>query len=125
MTSDTGSTSQEPGRLYPVAFQVPDTDADEFDAWYEEEHVGLLMDVPGWLRVRRYRMLPNQEGPPMTHLALHELAGPEVLAAPKRERLRTEWRARLAAKDWFRAGLRWLYRPIAGADGHHLEEMSR
>jgi len=118
--SDTAGGSappeREPGVMMAVAFSVPDEDAEDFDAWYDSEHVPLLMEADGWLRVRRYRTLPGYDGPPWTHLALHELADLSALDAPERARARgTAWRARLAERPWFERSGRWLYRPIATA----------
>lgn len=99
--------------LYVVAFSVPVDEQGEFDGWYEEEHVPLLMKVPGWLRVRRFFVRPGFDGPAWTHLALHELASPAVLEAPEREAARsTTRRDTLAARPWFTSG-RWVYRPIS------------
>ncbi len=110
--SDTGPTAEEAGALFVVAFAVPEGDRPDFDGWYEEEHVPLLMRVPGWLRVRRYGVRPGGDGPSWTHLALHELRGLESLDAPERAAARdTPRRAELARRDWFRSG-RWTYRPI-------------
>lgn len=111
--SDTGVVDPEgSGALFVVAFAVPDSDADEFKGWYEEEHVPLLMKVPGWRRVRRYRSRPGSAGHPWTHFALHELDSPAVMDAPEREAARnTPRRDALAGRDWFGSG-RWLYRPI-------------
>ena len=113
--SDTGAPAPggaEPQALLAIAFAVPDADVAEFDGWYEEEHVPLLMRVPGWLRVRRYRVRPGSEGPPWTHLALHELADAAALERPERAAARdTPRRAALARRDWFSSG-RWVYRPI-------------
>lgn len=118
--SDTGPAGEATGALFVVAFPVPEADRAEFDAWYEEEHVPLLMGVPGWLRVRRYVVRPGFDGPPWTHFALHELRGPEVLDAPERAAARdTPWRAELSQRDWFRSG-RWTYRPI-----HHATATTR
>ncbi len=83
-TSDTGPVDEEPGALFAVGFAVPEEGRAEFDGWYEDEHIGLLMQVPGWLRVRRYRVRPGSDGPPWTHLALHELRSPDALARPER-----------------------------------------
>jgi hypothetical protein len=89
--------------LYAVSFTVPAAAQAEFDSWYETEHIPLLMANPDWLMVRRLRIadgLPE----PYTHLALHYLADSRALASPEREKARgTEWRARLAANDWFKA----------------------
>lgn len=110
--SDTGYTDPESGVLYVVAFSVPDDEAAEFDGWYEEEHVPLLMQVPGWQRVRRYLVRPGGDGPGWTHLALHQLTDSAVLDAPEREAARdTPRRAALAARPWF-SSARWTYRPI-------------
>jgi hypothetical protein len=100
--------------LFVVAFGVPQEDEPAFEDWYQDEHVPLLMAVPGWLRVRRYRIRPGFDGPAWTHLALHEIAGPEVLDAPERAAARnTPRRYALAAKPWFGDSGRWLYRPIS------------
>lgn len=111
--SDTGAPAQEePAALFVVAFAVPEPDEADFEGWYEGEHVPLLMQVPGWLRVRRYRVRPGFAGPPWTHLALHELRDPAALDAPERAAARdTPRRAELARRDWFTSG-RWVYRPI-------------
>lgn len=110
--SDTGAAGEEAGALLAIAFAVPDDDVAEFDGWYEEEHVPLLMRVPGWLRVRRYRVRPGSAGPPWTHLALHEVRDAATLERPERAAARdTPRRAALAARDWFSSG-RWIYRPI-------------
>lgn len=99
--------------LFVVAFNVPDGEAADFDGWYEEEHVPLLMKVPGWLRVRRFRVRPGFDGPAWTHLALHELANPDVLNAPERAAARdTPRRDALAARPWFTSG-RWVYSPVS------------
>jgi hypothetical protein len=36
--------------------EVSDLNAHEFNHWYEEEHVPLLMKVPGWLRSTRWEL---------------------------------------------------------------------
>jgi hypothetical protein len=111
-TSDTGPVDEEAGALFVVAFGVPEEGRAEFDGWYEEEHVPLLLKVPGWLRVRRYVARPGHAGPDWTHLALHELRDTAVLDRPERAAARdTPRRERLMRNDWARSG-RWVYRPI-------------
>lgn len=89
--------------LYAVSFNVPKEAQPEFDRWYETEHIPLLMENPDWLMVRRMRVADGVPDP-YTHLALHYLADSRALASPEREKARgTEWRARLAANDWFKA----------------------
>jgi hypothetical protein len=115
--TDTGPVADHDGPdghvLYVVTFAVPYEDEEEFEAWYADEHVPLLMRVPGWLRVRRYRARPGGDGPPWTHFALHELRDAAALERPERVAARdTPRRAALAARPWFRQSGRWLYRPI-------------
>ncbi|KAF2251466.1 3-oxoadipate enol-lactonase 2 [Trematosphaeria pertusa] len=49
---------------------------DELGKWYREEHVGLLQQVPGWRRTRRFvtSYLDLQDGKAKEFLALHEYA---------------------------------------------------
>ena len=94
-------------------FAVPEEGRAEFDGWYEDEHIGLLMQVPGWLRVRRYTVRPGSAGPPWTHLALHELRSTEALDRPERTAARdTPRRHELTRHAWFGDSGRWTYRPI-------------
>lgn len=124
--SDTGPADRPSATLSVVAFSVPDADEDAFEAWYADEHVPLLMRVPGWLRVRRYRTRGASDGPPWTHFALHELAGPEALDRPERAAARdTPRRAALAQRDWFPHSGRWLYRPIHHATAPGASAASR
>lgn len=118
--SDTGETVDEPAALFAVAFEVPDTDVDEFDAWYGDEHVPLLMEVDGWQRVRRYVRTGGFDGPGWTHLALHELSDVSALDDPRRAAARdTDRRDRLTRHEWFNRSWRWLYRPIHHATATH------
>ena len=112
--SDTGEPAEEPQALAVVAFEVPEADEGQFEHWYQDEHVGLLMRVPGWLRVRRYRVRTDSfDGARWTHLALHELGGVEAMDRPERAAARaTARRDALAGKPWFGHSGRWLYRPI-------------
>ncbi|MGH9025846.1 MAG: hypothetical protein ACRDWD_07000 [Acidimicrobiia bacterium] len=113
LSSDTGPPDATPGLLFVVAFEVPEHGRPEFDGWYEEEHVPMLMEAPGWLRVRRFLVQPPSDGPQWTHLALHELRDRRALDAPQRERARTTARRdALATNDWFARNRRWLYEPI-------------
>jgi hypothetical protein len=99
--------------LSAVAFAVPDEFTEEFDRWYEDEHVPMLLEAGDWLRVRRYRVLDGAGGP-WTHLALHELASAGVMDSPERARARKgPLRDALAGNDWFARSGRWLYEQIS------------
>jgi hypothetical protein len=99
---DTGTS--EPGRyVFLVAFRVPREDQGEFDSWYETEHVARLMEVPGWLRCRRYAVADHGTSP--TRVALHELATLAALESPLRAAAAaSEWRRELAKRPWFATG---------------------
>ncbi|MFZ0043354.1 MAG: hypothetical protein WAK93_18740 [Solirubrobacteraceae bacterium] len=118
--SDTGAPIHQPTVLFVVTFAVPDADDAQFEDWYAGEHVPLLMQVPGWLRVRRYRVRPGGEGPPWTHFALHELEDATALERPERQAARdTPRRDALAIKPWFGTTGRWLYRPFHTVTADH------
>ncbi len=105
------------GRLAPVilavAMSVPEGSEDDLAAWYTEEHIPMLLKVPGWRRIRRFRLTRALDGPgpgepedpgepgepePGSFLSVHELAGPEVLEDPGyRAAVSTPWRDRVVA----------------------------
>jgi hypothetical protein len=99
---DTGRT--EPGKyVFLVTFDVPQADQGEFDSWYETEHVARLMEVPGWLRCRRYAVAGLGMTP--TRVAVHELASLAALDSPLRAAAAaSEWRQELAKRPWFATG---------------------
>lgn len=73
---------------------APGTDED-FNAWYGEEHIPLLMKVPGWLRIRRYSLLTGN-GP--RYLALHDLTSEGALGEPAHAAAgQTPWWQRMTA----------------------------
>jgi hypothetical protein len=90
--------------LYAVFFSVPDERAEEFNSWYDDEHVPLLLQSEHWLAVRRFEILEG-EPQPWTHLAVHYLDAMAALSSPERDAARdTEWRKRLAEEPWFQSG---------------------
>jgi hypothetical protein len=99
---DTGVS--EPGEyVFLVTFRVPQEDQGEFDTWYETEHVARLMDVPGWLRCRRYAVADHGMSP--TRVALHEIVSLAALDSPLRAAAAaSEWRRKLAGRPWFATG---------------------
>ena len=111
--SDIHATAQRAPIAYPVFFAVPDARETEFNRWYDEEHLGILLGCPDWLACRRFRITtPHPAG--FTHLALHDLAGIAALTSPERDAARaTPWRDRLAVEGWFRGEYRVLHRILA------------
>ena len=56
--SDDGSPVGRPAPVVlAVALSVPAEDEDDLAAWYTEEHIPMLLQVPGWRRIRRYRLV--------------------------------------------------------------------
>ena len=62
-------------------------------------HIPMLLDVPGWQRIRRFRLTgPPPLGDGLGFLSLHELAGPAVLSEPGyRAAVSTPWRDRVVS----------------------------
>jgi hypothetical protein len=88
--------------LYSVFFNVPEDRLAEFDAWYEQDHVPLLMESPDWWMVRRFA-ITVADPVPFNRLALHYLGSMDAMTSPAREKARnTPWRAKLAAEPWFK-----------------------
>ena len=63
------------GALLAVAIEPEPGYEDELNAWYQEEHLGLLLKVPGFRQARRFRAL---EGSPK-YLALYDLDSLDAL----------------------------------------------
>lgn len=100
---DTGDDFIDSPYLYAVFFSVPDERAADFNAWYDEEHVPLLLKCPSWLAVRRFEIIEG-EPQPWTHLAIHYLDDLAALTSPERDAARdTDWRKRLAEEPWFQS----------------------
>lgn len=88
--------------LYAVWFDVPEDRTEDFDAWYDQDHVPLLMRNDHWRMVRRFNVLSGEPGR-FNRLALHYLADAAALDSDERQQARnTPWRARLASEPWFK-----------------------
>src|ERR1700683_159294 len=71
--------------ILSVANTVPPEMEDDMAAWYEQEHIPMLLEVPGWQRIRRYRLTGGSGGPSWSAPdwpSLHGLGGPAVLGGP-------------------------------------------
>lgn len=65
--------------MYIVHTDIPDHIVDEYNAWYDAEHLPRCVAVPGVLRARRYAAVAcssGHAGP--KYLTAYELAGPDV-----------------------------------------------
>jgi hypothetical protein len=97
--SEDGSPVGRPAPvILAVALSVPAAAEDDLAAWYTEEHIPMLLRVPGWRRIRRFRLVRSLDVPGPDFLSVHELAGPEVLEDPGyRAAVSTPWRDRVVA----------------------------
>lgn len=83
------------GAVLVNAMDVSAEAADDFNAWYDDEHLPALATVPGTLSARRFKASP---GSPSTHtyLALYHLENPQVTTSDAwREAIDTPWSARV------------------------------
>ena len=61
--------------LLMVCDDVPTDKEEEFNRWYNEEHIADLRAIPGFLNAARYVAVSG--GP--SYLAMYELESPEVV----------------------------------------------
>jgi hypothetical protein len=97
--SEDGSPVGRPApMILAVALSVPASAEEDLAAWYTEEHIPMLLEVPGWRRIRRFRLIRAMDAPGPDFLSLHDLAGPEVLEEPRyRAAISTPWRDQMVA----------------------------
>ncbi len=96
------------GGLLLNAMNVSPEAEEEFNAWYDEEHLPALRRVPGTLAARRYRSAEDGGG---THryVAIYHLTAPEVTESNAwREAVNTPWSAKV--RPHFRDRIRILSR---------------
>ena len=94
------------GGLLLNAMNVASEAEDDFNAWYDEEHLPALIDVPGTLSARRYRSVAEGEGV-RRYVAIYHLASPEVTRGNAwKVAVDTPWSARI--RPYFRDHLRIL-----------------
>ena len=81
--------------LMMVWADVPADKEEEFNRWYNEEHLAELLAVPGVLGAARYEAVSS--GP--KHLACYELENPEVVESDAfKNRPPTEWGKRMSPR---------------------------
>jgi hypothetical protein len=76
-----------------VAMSPPPDANDDFVAWYAEEHIRMLLAIPGWRRVRLFQQV---EGDGPAFMAIHELETPHVFDHENYAKaIGTPWRTRI------------------------------
>ena len=96
LISSDGAADGPAPALLVVAMSVPAGTEDDLAAWYTEEHIPMLLAVPGWRRIRRFRLTGGDPGPDF--LSIHEIDGLEVLEQERyKAAISTSWRMRIVA----------------------------
>jgi len=86
---DVGGKPANAPWLYIVHTDIPGHIADEYNEWYDAEHLPRLATVPGVLRARRYNRV---SGPGPMYLTAYELTAPEAWESPAAHKARkTPW----------------------------------
>jgi hypothetical protein len=81
--------------LLAVSMSVPEQAVADMEAWYVEEHIPMLLAVPGWRRSRRYVLIAG-DGP--TYLSLHEIDSHAAFEQPEyKAAISTRWRNRIVS----------------------------
>lgn len=79
--------------LYIVHTDIPDHIVDEYNAWYDREHLPRLVSVPGVVRARRYAAVTTS-GP--KYLTAYELTDRDAFESPAGLQARkTPWTAKM------------------------------
>lgn len=89
-------TQVEHGGLLTAWMNIPPEHEEEFNRWYNAEHIKERVDIPGFLSGRRYRSL---DGEPK-YFALYELEEPDVVYRPAYTQVRetpTPWTHKMEA----------------------------
>jgi len=93
--SSPGGDSAAAPVVLAVSLSVPPPAEADLAAWYDDEHIPMLLAVPGWRRIRRYRLTA---GTAPSYLALHDVASMAVFDDPAYlAAVSTPWRNRIMA----------------------------
>jgi hypothetical protein len=101
----TEAWTDDPPYVMTVALEPANGTRDDFVAWYREEHIPLLLQVPGW---RRSRLFEQVEGGGPSFCALQEFESNAVFETPEyRQATSTPWRERIMSGVSRRE--RWIF----------------
>ena len=105
--------------MYIVHTDIPDHIVDEYNDWYDREHLPRCAAIPGVFRARRYMSTGihggGADGP--RYLTAYELAGPDVWESPAALQARkTPWTEKM--RSLFSNTRRALYQLVAPTVTH-------
>ena len=79
MTAGSTDTTAAIHRLLVFSSPVPGRE-DEYNAWYNDEHLAEVCEVPGFVAAQRFRLSDDQlddfPSTPYKYMAIYELDGP-------------------------------------------------
>lgn len=84
-----------------VQVEIDPADEEEFNRWYDEEHVPEKLATPGFISARRFRICDG--GP--RYMVIYELANADAATSPEyMSQKPTEWGASIMGrwKSWSR-----------------------
>ena len=100
--------------MYIVHTDIPDHIVDEYNAWYDKEHLPRCAAIPGVLRARRYAATAGSP----RYLTAYELTGPDIWESPAALQARkTPWTEKM--RSLFSNTRRVLYKLVAPTVEHH------
>jgi hypothetical protein len=100
----TEAWADDPPFVMTVALEPAAGTRDDFIAWYREEHIPVLLQVPGW---RRSRLFEQIEGTGPSFCALQEFESPAVFETEEYKKIQTPWRERIMSGISRRE--RWIF----------------
>lgn len=76
IASKKAESAEQPGILVIVSLDTPISHLDEFNRWYEEEHIPLLSKIPGYLSAQRGSLMitSDEENQPPKFAAMYRYA---------------------------------------------------
>jgi hypothetical protein len=116
---EVGGTPDNAPWMYIVHTDIPDHIVDEYNAWYDKEHLPRCAGIPGVLRARRFASTGilggKTDGP--RYLTAYELAGPDVWESPAAQLARkTPWTEKM--RSLFSNTRRAYYKLVAPTVTH-------
>jgi len=104
--------------MYIVHTDIPDHIVDEYNTWYDKEHLPRCAAIPGVLRARRYTAMACTSGNPgPKYLTAYELTGADVWESPAAQVARkTPWTEKM--RSLFSNTRRVLYKLVAPTVTH-------
>jgi hypothetical protein len=89
--ANTGPVTDAPW-MYLVHTDIPDHIVEEYNTWYDREHLPRCAAIPGVLRARRYTAAGLTPGPGPKYLTAYEMTGADVWESPAAHAARkTPW----------------------------------